>query len=55
MQWARTLDCSGSGGCGGTGLIPGPAQWVKGSGAAAAATLQRGDLSYVAAGAAIKI
>ena len=30
-------DCSGSGRCGGTGSIPSPAQWVKGSGIAVAA------------------
>ena len=28
MQWAKT-HCSGSGHCGGAGLIPGLAQWVK--------------------------
>ena len=31
------VNCSGSGCCGGAGLIPGPAQWVKGSGVATAA------------------
>lgn len=35
MGWES--DCSSSGCCGGTGSIPGMAQWVKGSQTAAAA------------------
>ena len=33
----KESDCSSLGCCGGVGLIPGPAQWVKGSGIAAPA------------------
>ena len=35
-QWVKTPNCSGSGHCRGAGLIPGLAQWVKGSSVAAA-------------------
>ena len=36
VQWWES-NCSGSGHCRGLGLIPGLAQWVKGSGVATAA------------------
>ena len=34
--WVKNLNCSGLGPCRGAGSIPGPVQWVKGSGVAPA-------------------